>query len=51
MNATSDTALNAADARALIDDAFEGMNSTDREVLDLALRQDLDNYLANLNVG
>lgn len=43
MNATSDTALNAADARALIDDAFEGMNSTDREVLDLALRQDLDN--------
>lgn len=43
MNATSDTALNAADARSLIDDAFAGMNSGDRDVLDLALRQDLDN--------
>lgn len=38
-----DTDLNAADARTLIDDAFAGMNSSDREVLDLALRQDLDN--------
>ena len=43
MNATSDTTLNAADARSLIDDAFAGMNSGDRDVLDLALRQDLDN--------
>ncbi len=43
MNATADTVLNAADARALIDDAFVGMNTSDREVLDLALRQDLDN--------
>ncbi len=38
-----DTDLNASDARLLIDDAFAGMNSSDREVLDLALRQDLDN--------
>ncbi len=38
-----DSDLNASDARLLIDDAFEGMNSSDREVLDLAIRQDLDN--------
>ncbi len=43
MNETSDAGLNAADARTLIDDAFAGMNTTDRDVLDLALRQDLDN--------
>lgn len=43
VNATVDDNLNAADARALIDEAFAGMNSSDRDVLDLALRQDLDN--------
>lgn len=43
MNATLDTGLNAEDARGLIDAAFEGMNQADREALDLALRQDLDN--------
>lgn len=43
VNATPDGELDAADARSLIDAAFVAMNTSDRDVLDLALRQDLDN--------
>lgn len=36
-----DAGIDADDARQLIDSAFEGMNQGDRELIDLALRQDL----------
>ena len=42
-DADADAPLSAADARALVDEAFAGLNSSDRDVLDLALRQRLDN--------
>ena len=41
VDADADAPLSAADARALVDEAFAGLNSSDRDVLDLALRQRL----------
>ena len=43
MTVSLDTDLNAADARTLIDDGVRGDELLDREVPDLAPRQDLDN--------
>lgn len=43
VDADADAPLSAADARVLVDEAFAGLNSSDRDVLDLALRQRLDN--------
>lgn len=37
-----DAELDSADARQLIDAAYSGMSVTDRDVLDLVMRQDLD---------
>ena len=41
MSTDLDAGVAAADARQLIESAFEGMNQTDRELIDLALRQEL----------
>lgn len=41
MSTDLDAGIAADDARQLIDSAFEGMNQGDRELIDLALRQDL----------